>query len=323
MKLLTKVSLHEYPFRFGHRDPLLLVGSCFTEHMGGLLERYLFRAHVNPFGVAYNPVSVLRQLKALQDKVQYNAEELGQHDGTWYSFDHDTWFSSPDRDLCLEKINTAFLEAKQALARSDVLVISWGTAWVYRERETGSVVCNCHKIPAARFTRSRLTPEEIAGAYEDFLPTLLEAHPGLKVILTVSPVRHWKDGAHGNQLSKATLLLATERITETLPDRVFYFPSYEIVMDELRDYRFYADDMLHMNSLAIRYLWDQFRQVLIAEESLQIMADLEPLLKIMEHRPREKEGPVFRDLEKKRKSMVETLKQKYPYLYWNILDRSS
>ena len=323
MKLQTEVSLPEYPFRFGHRDSLLLMGSCFTEHIGDLLVRYLFRANVNPFGVTYNPVSVLRQLQALQDKEQYIAEELGQHDGMWFSFDHDTWFSSPDRDLCLEKINTTFLEAKQALLRSGVLVITWGTAWVYRERGTGNVVCNCHKIPAAKFTRSRLTPEEIAGAYEDFLPALLEAQPGMKVILTVSPVRHWKDGAHGNQLSKATLLLAAETLTEQRPDRVFYFPSYEIVMDELRDYRFYAEDMLHVNSVALRYMWDQFARVLITGESLRIMGDLEPLLKIMEHRPREKKGHAFRDLEKKRESMEATLRQKYSFLDWKKLDKST
>jgi hypothetical protein len=322
MKLLTEVGLPEYPFRLGHRDPLLLMGSCFTEHTGKLLERYLFHARVNPFGVTYNPVSVLRQLKALLEKERYNTEELGQHDGMWFSFDHDTWFSSPDRDLCLDKINAAFLETKQALIRSTVLVITWGTAWVYREREDGNVVCNCHKIPAARFVRSRLTPDEIVGAYGDFLPTLLQDKRELKVILTVSPVRHWKDGAHGNQLSKAALLLATESLRAMFPERVFYFPSYEIVMDELRDYRFYAADMLHVNSQAFGYIWEKFIKVLVSDESMKVMDDLEPLLKITEHRPRELTGNAFMELGKKRESICSTLRQKYPFLAWENLEIS-
>jgi hypothetical protein len=185
------------------------------------------------------------------------------------------------------------------------------------------VVNNCHKIPAGEFSRSRLTPQQIISEYESFLPTLFKARPHLKILLTVSPVRHWKDGAHGNQLSKATLLLAAEALERSFPENCFYFPSYEIVMDELRDYRFYGADMVHTNDLSTRYIWEKFSGALIHESSRQVIGEIEPLLRMREHIPIRSAGTSYEKLIRQMNEKHEKLKQKYPYLSWYNWEKSS
>ncbi len=316
MKLITEVSIPEYPFRIDHRSPSLFMGSCFTENIGKLLERSRFPITINPFGVTYNPASLGRQVEALMYKDAYLAEDLHQYKDRWFSFDHYTGFSSTDQQSCLEGINSSFLQAKKELQQARLLVITWGTSWVYQHRPTGSVVCNCHKIPAEQFFRSRLSVKEIIKLYGDLLPKLFDHNPDLNIMLTVSPVRHWKDGAHGNQLSKATLLLAAEALEQQFPGKVFYFPSYEITMDELRDYRYYADDMLHLNPLATRYIWEKFLTILVADESHRIIADLEPLIRMEEHRALEVHGEAHELTLRKRDTKRIALQEKYPFLRW-------
>ncbi|MFO7669857.1 MAG: GSCFA domain-containing protein [Bacteroidales bacterium] len=316
MQLITEVELHEYPFRIDHHTPSLFMGSCFTENIGRLMERWMFPLTVNPFGVTYNPASISRQLEALMQKEAYVAEELNHHNELWFSFDHYTGFSSPERQNCLEGINRTFLDAKKVLQQASVLVITWGTSWVYRYNPTGEVVCNCHKIPSGQFTRTRLSVNEILNLYSDVITRLFDFNAGLNILLTVSPVRHWKDGAHGNQLSKASLLLATEALELKFPGKVSYFPSYEMTMDELRDYRFYADDMLHLNSIATGYIWEKFQKVLVSGESQQIIGDLEPLLKMEDHRSRENSSIAHEKSLNKRQEKRAGLQEKYPFLKW-------
>jgi hypothetical protein len=314
MKLITEVVLPEYPFRLDHQTPVLMMGSCFTENIGKILEGNLFPVCINPFGTTYNPFSVKKNLEALMHKEAYMLEDLRQHDGLWFSFDHYTGFSSHDREESLEKINSSFRNAKGVLKQAGVLILTWGTSWVYRYKKTGQVVCNCHKIPAREFTRTRFTPKEIVAAYEELLPQLFEFNNELKIIHTVSPVRHLKDGARGNQLSKAALLLAGDYLQEQFPDRFFYFPSYEIVMDELRDYRFYAEDMVHTNELATSYIWAKFKEVLLSDKTKQVIKDLEPLLKLAGHRPLDQGEEAQKLREKQLRERAGQLKKKYPDL---------
>ncbi|MEN8201652.1 MAG: GSCFA domain-containing protein [Bacteroidota bacterium] len=321
MKLITEVALPDYPFSIDHQNSILMMGSCFTENVGQVLENYLFPICINPFGITYNPLSVKKGLEALIDREAYQAKDLDQNQDLWFSFDHDTGFSSGTPGETLENINKSFQEGKEALRRAEYLFITWGTAWVFHSRTKGDVVCNCHKIPADQFTRSRLSTREIIQSYEDFLPRLFQFNPKLRIIQTVSPVRHWKDGAHGNQLSKATLLLAGEALRESFPEKIFYFPSYEIVMDELRDYRFYAGDMLHTSDQAIAYIWEKFNRAFLNEKSRKIIGDLEPFLKMRRHRPMNKEGDAYVKMIKTRKKMQEHLMKKYPDLNWKKLEQ--
>jgi len=314
MKLITEVELPDYPFKLDHQIPVLMMGSCFTENIGRQLERYLFPVNINPFGVTYNPLSVKKNLEALIQKEAYSPEELNLHKDLWFSFDHYTGFSSPDREEALGQINQSFRLAKETLKKAGTLILTWGTSWVYRYNKTGQVVCNCHKVPAKQFTRSQLSTGEIIEAYESLLPQLFKFNSDLRILHTISPVRHWKDGAHGNQLSKASLLLAGDVLQNQFPGQFFYFPSYEIVMDELRDYRFYANDMIHTSDGTTAYIWEKLLKVLVSESSAEIIRDLEPVLKLMEHRPRSRSAETYRDMEKKVQEKVQHLKTKYPEL---------
>jgi len=319
MKLLTEVSLPDYPFALNHRSPILMMGSCFTENIGRLMERYLFPVSINPFGVTYNPLSVKRGLEALMQKEAYTAADLDQYKDLWFSFDHATKFSSPDQANTLLDINQAFQEAKEALKKAETLILTWGTSWVYRYKKTGKVVCNCHKIPAREFTRNRLNTHEIVAAYDSLLPELFTFNKHLKIIHTVSPVRHWKDGAHGNQLSKAALLLAGEALQEKFPKQYFYFPSYEIVMDELRDYRFYAENMLHTSDQATRYIWEKFQGALIEERSMEIIVEVEASRKILEHRPMNPEGGADKLSQSRMQEKLKKARNVYPEVDWGKL----
>jgi len=319
MKLFTEVDLPEYPFSIDHHSSLLMMGSCFTENVGQLLAKYLFPVNINPFGVTYNPLSVLKGLEALIGKTEYVADDLDHYNELWFSFDHYTGFSSPRQEDTLRNINASFGEAKKVLSKAKFLILTWGTAWVYRYNSTNEVVCNCHKIPASQFTRVQLSTRDIVKAYEDFLPRLFEFNPDLKILQTISPVRHWKDGAHGNQVSKATLLLAGEALMEQFPQHMFYFPSYEIVMDELRDYRFYNEDLIHISDQAVSYIWEKFEASLIGDDSRKIIKELIPLLKLLDHRPLIREGAAYEKVVADRKDKLDRLKIIYPFIDWGRL----
>lgn len=314
MKLLTEVKLPEYPFRINHHSGTLLMGSCFTDNIGRLLKRSKFPVTINPFGVTYNPASLSRQLEVLMSREAYASENLNFHKGSWFSFDHYTGFSDENKQACLDGINHAFTRAKEELQKASLLLITWGTSWVYRYNASGDVVCNCHKIPTDQFTRTRLSVREIVKIYSALLPELFKYNPEIKVLFTISPIRHWKDGAHGNQLSKAALLLAADALEAQFPGKVHYFPSYEITMDEMRDYRYYTDDMLHLSSLAVEYIWEKFQKSLVSEESLQIMRDLEPFIRMEEHRSVNKSSKVQKETLRIREEKRAKLQKRYPFV---------
>jgi len=317
MKLQTTVELPAYPFQLNHRSDMLLMGSCFTEHIGGFLERYLFKLLMNPFGITYNPLSIRDSLDTLMQKQKYQLEDLEKHGNKWFSFGHSTLFSSSDQEQSLKAINASFLSAKARLENLDYLILTWGTSWIYRFRETGQVVNNCHKIPARAFERERLSPKDIITAYEALIPELLQFNPGLRIILTISPVRHWKDGAHGNQLSKASLLLAMDALRKSLPEKLFYFLAYEIVLDELRDYRFYAADMLHTNDLCSTYIWEKFSHCFFSQATRNINQEVGKVRKLQEHRPLGADSESLNQLQRQQEDSYRELKEKYPDLEWD------
>lgn len=225
---------------------LLMLGSCFTDEVGALLARDGFRVTANPTGTLYNPLSVARTLGHLQGGKRYAEADLIENQGLWRSLDHHTRLCGATREEALTCINEAMAAGERALREATHVVVTWGTAWVY-ERQ-GEVVCNCHKLPAREFVRRRLTVEEIVAAWRP----LIESMPDKRFIFTVSPIRHTADGLHGNELSKAALLLAAEALG------VEYFPAYEALVDDLRDYRFYAPDMVHPSPVAVEYVYELF-----------------------------------------------------------------
>lgn len=295
MELQTIIKPEKPDFQVSYTTRMMMLGSCFVENIGARLEYFRFKTDINPCGIVYNPLSVANTLNILMEDKRFSQDDLWEQEGRWGSFSHHSSFCAPDAAGCLQKINTRLEEATGNLKQADVLVITWGTSWVYRHCATNRVVANCHKFPAADFERYRLTVEDIENVYVDLLGRLRNIRPELRVLFTVSPIRHWKDGAHGNQLSKAVLLLAIDRLVNRF-DYVSYFPSYEIVMDELRDYRFYAEDMLHISPQGVEYIWEKFRDVYMSGDTVSLMKRVDKLNRILLHRPFDPENEVNRRL---------------------------
>lgn len=297
-----------------YAQQLLLLGSCFAENIGNLLVESGFRCDVNPFGILYNPFSASQALQEIIAGKVYTEKDLFCLGGCWHSPMHHGSFSSAQTGEVLRNINSRLQQAHGRLGNTDWLLLTWGTAYVYEWKETGTVVSNCHKQPEKLFTRRLLTVEEIVDNYKKLLEKWWERNPEGKVLFTVSPIRHARNGMHANQLSKATLLLAIEQLRTALPDRVFYFPSYEIMLDELRDYRFYADDMLHPSPPAVRYLWERFGETFFRDETKKIMEECESIRKDLEHRPFHPDSEEYKRFLGQIVLKIERLNGKYPYL---------
>ncbi|MFZ5942112.1 MAG: GSCFA domain-containing protein [Bacteroidota bacterium] len=319
MKFRTEIEPGSLPFAIGHRNHLLMLGSCFTSSIGDFFSRYLFDVTINPFGTIYNPMSVARNLEALLERKVYTHSDLYRHEDTWLSFDHYTAFSGTDREEVLSRINEAFIPATEALRRADRLLLTFGTAWLYRLKATGQIVCNCHKVPASQFERFRLDQETIVKVYKSLISRLLSINPDLRILFTVSPVRHWKDGAHGNQLSKAVLLLAIEELVSSFPEHLAYFPAYELLLDDLRDYRFFDADLLHPSDEAIEYIWEKFSASALDAESRNLIGKLEPLLLGLAHRPSDPHDPRHLALIERLEKNAGELKKAFPAARWEKL----
>ncbi len=312
-RTIVDVPQQDDRIKTGYEDTTLWMGSCFAENIGGKMKRMKFPAEVNPFGVIYNPVSVGNSLRILLEKRFFTKDHLNYHNGRWYSFNHHTSFSSTDADKCLERINRSTEKGSEALKKSGYLFITFGTARVYEFRETGEVVSNCHKLPAKNFDRYLLSIEEIVERYKKLFEKLRLFNPGINIVLTVSPVRHWKDGPAGNQVSKSVLILAVQKLIEMF-GFVQYFPAYEIVMDDLRDYRFYEKDMLHINSQAIEYIWEKFSTTFILHEAHLVMREVEKILQGLGHKPFDPSSESYRDFLQQIERQIMEIEKKYPFI---------
>lgn len=314
MELITKVEYGKAPFKISHLSKSLLLGSCFAENIGCLMRENKFDCDVNPFGILYNPLSVSKALDDIIACKHYGPDDLFFHQECYHSYMHHGSFSATNREMVLDTINTRLSKASQRLAQTEVLIITFGTAWVYYLQSTREVVSNCHKMPAKTFVREKLTVNDIVETYSSLIAKLQQCSPNLRLLFTVSPIRHVKDGLHENQLSKATLLLAVDELTRRFPEQISYFPAYEIVMDELRDYRFYADDMVHPSALAIQYIWERFCELYFSADTLQLMKECSNLARALAHRPLKPDSTEYKRFLGQIVLKIEQLNEKYPYL---------
>ena len=314
MNLTTSVEIPSGLPSIDLSQQLMLLGSCFAGNIGAMLCERKFRLDLNPFGILYNPASISTALRQLLSGKIYIKEDLFQFRECWHSPMHHGAFSASTAEDTLAAINARLEHARGELPGLDWLMLTLGTAYVYEQKETGLVVANCHKQPEKMFRRRRLGVEEIVTDYASLLAELWQRNPKLNVLFTVSPIRHVRDGMHANQISKATLLLAVERLQELFPGHVLYFPSYEIVLDELRDYRFYADDMLHPSPLAVRYLWQRFEETFFTRETRQLLAEFEEIQRALAHKPFHPEADEYKRFLGQIVLKIEQLKGKYPYL---------
>jgi hypothetical protein len=309
----TRVDIPEPAVKISYRTKSVFMGSCFADDIGKIMADRKFPTVLNPFGTLFNPLSISDNIVRLISGNEFTPEELHYHDGLWFSFSHYTGFSHPRRETCLDHINRSFLTASQWLKTADLLLLTFGTAFTYRLTETGKTVANCHKLPASSFTRTLAEPAEIIRRCDALLHDLKQFNPALRVIFTLSPVRHWSDGAVGNQLSKSILHYSIHEIISR-NSSASYFPAYEIFMDELRDYRFYAADMLHPSEQGIHYVWERFSDAWLDDPSKKIMAGVTAVLKAAGHRPLHTESTNHNKFVQNTRKQIERLTGLYPFL---------
>ena len=280
MKFRTEIEPSPLSVRIGYANRILTLGSCFAAHIAERLSSAKFRVIGNPSGVLFNPLSIAAAIRSYAAPEPVTREELGFDGEVWYHYGFHGDFSAPTADEALRRMNAARQAGAEALRTADRVILTLGTAWVYEH--DGEVVANCHRRPASEFTRRRLGVAEIVAS----LGSLFEGPlAGKQILLTVSPVRHLGDGLEGNAVSKATLRLAAEELKQNFRE-VDYFPAFEILTDDLRDYRFYADDLVHPAPQAIAYVWEKFVPAVLDDKARQLLPEVEAIVAAAAHRPR-------------------------------------
>lgn len=314
MNLNTPVEIPSGFIPIHHAQRLLIMGSCFAENIGTLLAENKFQVDINPFGILYNPLSISMALREIIRKRLYEESDLFSYREYWHSPMHHGSFSAATPEEVVRNIRVRLEQAHKELKQLDWLMLTFGTAYVYEQKKTGKVVANCHKLPEKDFVRRRLETDEITEDYIQLLDELISLNPKIKILFTVSPIRHVRDGMHANQLSKSVLLLAIDRLMQRYPQATFYFPSYEIILDELRDYRFYADDMVHPSSLAVNYLWERFSETFFCPETQALIKECATIRKAIAHKPFHPESEEYKRFLGQIVLKIERLNGKYPYL---------
>lgn len=278
------LNIEQFP-KFSYDTSMMTLGSCFSSNIGDKLVSSKFNCVVNPYGVLYNPASIASVLNKLLNAELHDERDIFMHDELWNSWMHHGSFSTPSKEDLLTNINDVLQATRKQMKTLNALFLTFGTSWVYQLKEENRVVANCHKVPERNFNRYKLSVQEILLIYQELIDRLILQNKELKIIFSISPIRHIRDGLVENQLSKATLLVATHELCRLYPSNCFYFPSYEIMVDELRDYRFYTDDMVHPTTMAINYLWEQFKSVFFEKETIDLILACEKIFKDLNHRP--------------------------------------
>ncbi len=298
--------------KINHSNKLFLAGSCFTEQIGSKLAAHKFRIIDNPNGILFNPVSIAKSIISYIEQKEYTADGLFFQNELWGSWEHHTKFSSLTREDCLQKINSSQLAAHEFLKNTDWVLLTLGSAFVY-ELENRGVVANCHKVPTDKFTKRLLSAEEVMAVLDNLVHRLKNFNPALNIIFTISPVRHLRDGFVENNRSKATLINAVHQLVDKFQG-LFYFPAYELIMDDLRDYHFFAEDMVHPNYAATNYVWEKFIATCIDEPSQALMKEINTINAAKAHKPFNPTSGAHQKFLKANLEKVQKLQQQHNYI---------
>lgn len=288
------------------------MGSCFADSIGELLLENKFKAVVNPAGVIYNPISIHQLLVRALRNTTPAEDSFTERDGRWYCFDVHSSISAETKEDLKVKLGFLYDQIREALQSSRFLMLTYGTGWVYRRIDNGALVANCQKVPGSQFNRELLSVEDVAASFRETLTWCRSVNSGLQVILTLSPVRHLADTAELNQVGKSVLRMACHELASASgrPDGVHYFPAYELMMDDLRDYRFYAEDMIHPSVSAIRYIWEVFSAAGFSTETMELNQHWQTIKKAISHRPFHPESPAHHKFLLRLKSDLEAIREK-------------
>lgn len=308
--------------KISHKHKLFLIGSCFTENIGTKLKQLKFSVLENPNGILFNPVSIAKSVASYIDNKQYSASDLFYLNESWNSWEHHSRFSHPDQNVCLQNINDSQQQAHEFIKTADWILITVGSAFVYELTEgktplslngNSSEVANCHKVPTDKFNKRLLSIYDVTLALNKMLEEIFSFNPSIKVIFTISPVRHLRDGFIENNRSKSTLIQAIHQLIDQ-DQRIFYFPAYELVIDDLRDYRFYAEDMVHPNYAATNYVWEKFISTCVDEPSQQLMKEINIINAAMNHKPFNPSSSAHKKFLRVHFEKLLKLKTELPYL---------
>lgn len=314
MNFQTQIPIQKSEFPIDYNSKLLSMGSCFAENMAKKFEYFKFENVVNPFGIIFNPVSLEKLLARSIRKKYFTENDIFYHNDLWHCFEVHSELSNPDKTEFLETLNQLIDATNQQLVNSTHVIITLGTSWVYRHIETHEIVANCHKVPQKQFVKELLSIDQIEDSLQIIIAEIHAENPNCKFVFTVSPVRHSKDGFVENNVSKAHLISAINILlnTENYKLTTNYFPSYEIMMDELRDYRFYAEDMLHPNQTAIDYIWIKFFENYVDEKEFGTMQQVCDIQKALHHRPFNPNSESHLKFLDNLNQKINTLVKKYP-----------
>lgn len=314
-RTLIPISKTNNPIEYNSK--IISMGSCFAENMADKFDYFKFQNETNPFGIIFNPVSIEKVIERTVREQLFTEKDVFFHNERWHSFETHSDLSNSDRQELLETLNKAIEITNKQLKQATHIIITYGTSWIYKNKESDAVVANCHKVPQKQFVKELLSVDIIQKSIQNTIDLIQSVNPNINFIFTISPVRHIKDGFTENQLSKSHLFTALHQVLKTDNSPLIthcYFPSYEIMMDELRDYRFYAEDMLHPNQVAIDYIWKTFGENYISENSLSTMQEVEEIQKSLRHRSFNPESEQHQKFLAKLQQRMNLLGEKLPHI---------
>lgn len=314
MQFTTKINVKESCFPINYDSKILLIGSCFAENIGNKFQYFKFQSFVNPFGIIFNPVSLEKLIRRSVENRKFTENDIFFHKDLWHCFEVHSELSNPDKETFLNNLNSMVELTHRQIETVTHCIITLGTSWVYRNIESKQIVANCHKVPQKEFIKELLPIHQIEESLESIISLMHTVNPNCKFIFTISPVRHIKDGFVENTLSKAHLIAAIHKTINHHTSTISYFPSYEIMMDELRDYRFYAEDMLHPSQTAIDYIWIKFFEKYISESEFGLMNEICSIQKGLKHRPFNPNTASHQKFLVDLKTKMTTIEKKLPFI---------
>ncbi|WP_327019363.1 GSCFA domain-containing protein [Croceibacter atlanticus] len=313
MQLQTKIPIQEQSPKVNYSSSLVLLGSCFVENIGKKFDYFKLKNTLNPFGITFHPLVLERLIKSsLKDK-SYSEDDVFQLNERWHCYDAHSVLSDASQSKLINNLNLASKTLKRSLTDASHIVVTLGTAWGYVQQHSTEVVNNCHKVPQKNFKKTLASVDELVVSLKSISATIKTINPEAKLILTVSPVRHIKDGFVENTQSKAHLISAVHK-TISVTNNTAYFPSYEIMMDELRDYRFYSEDMLHPSQIAVNYIWDQFIAAWFSQEGKDTLNRVNDIQRDLAHRPFNPSSDAHQKFIKNLQEKIEALQKDYPQI---------
>lgn len=314
MKLQTQIPLKKQQhYQIDYNSKLFLVGSCFSENIGQKLSYYKFQTQQNPLGILFHPKAIENLIEKAVNETVFTETDIFELNERWHSFAAHSNVSTANKILLLENLNNAVQLTTQQITNATHIVITLGTAWVYRHIASDKIVANCHKVPQKHFLKELLSVEEIAESLDSICSLIKVVNPTTSILFTVSPVRHIKDGFVENQRSKSHLIAGIHQIVEPRK-QLFYFPSYELMMDELRDYRFYKDDMIHPNETAIQYIWEKFLETWFSNDTYDTLKEVEEIQKGLAHKPFNPNSEAHLKFLNKLTDKKKKLEHKFPFM---------